>query len=353
MSWSVRLELRRSTGFTLDVELDQPLDGFTVLFGPSGCGKTTLLRSIAGLEQQARGRVVLEGRVLQDQENGTWLPPHRRRLGMVFQSGALFPHLSVAGNLDFAGKATAGARDEVIAMLELAPLLERSVDNLSGGERQRVALGRALLADPNGLLLDEPLASLDRPGRRAIYPFLDRLHRQFARPTLHVTHELEEAARLGDHLVLMAGGRVTARGPLQQVLTDETAGLATGTEACAVLPARVLAGPDRDGLLRLEGPGCDLWSPARPEVETGRQVRLLVRARDVSLALSPARDSSILNVVPAVVDAIWGDGPARVIVRLAAGEQRLLAAVTRRSLEALQLEAGKGVFAQVKSVALL
>ena len=352
MSWSLRLQLQRPRGFRLDVDLDLQESGFSVVFGPSGCGKTTLLRAIAGLEKAARGRVQLGDQVLQDEASRTWLPPHRRRLGMVFQSGALFPHLSVAGNLDFAGVAAADQRAEIIAMLELEPLLERGVDHLSGGERQRVALGRALLANPRALLLDEPLASLDRAGRQSIYPFLSRLHRRSPRPALHVTHDLEEAARLGDHLVLMREGRITAQGRLNSVLTDPAAGLATGSRACAVMNARILDGPDADGLLRLQGPGTDLWSPRSGRSHVG-EVRLLIQARDVSLALSPARDSSILNVLPARVEEIWEDGPARMMVRLRAGEESLLAAVTRRSVAALGLEQGKQVHAQIKSVALL
>jgi molybdate transport system ATP-binding protein len=356
MSWRIRLELKRSAAFRLAVDLNLQEAGFTVVFGPSGSGKTTLLRAVAGLEKEARGMVALGGRILQDDDKGIRLPAHHRRLGMVFQNGALFPHLDVAGNLDFAagnGPARTLPREEIISMLELQPLLERRVNELSGGERQRAALGRALLAGPDALLLDEPLASLDRAGRQAIYPYLERLHRAFARPCLHVTHDLEEAARLGDHLVLMQDGQITTGGPLNQVLTRPRTPLATGPRACSILETRLLAGPDSDGLLRLAGPGTDLWVPGEENVRGPGPVRLLVQARDVSLALAAAEGSSILNLVPVVVDEIWEDGKARVMVRLQAADQVLLAAVTRRSLTALELVPGKRVHAQIKSVALL
>ena len=353
--WRLRQELKRRGGFSLDVDLELPADGYTVLYGPSGCGKTTLLRAVAGLEPSARGQVKLGARVMQDSAVGVFLPAHRRGLGTVFQSGGLLPHLDVAGNLEFARKRAAGegvSRDELIAMLDLEDLLDRRAHELSGGQRQRVALARAVLSHPMALLLDEPFASLDRAARRAILPYLERLVARYQLPCLHVTHDLEEAARLGSYLALMADGRIVGHGPLERMLVDFTHGMGAGGEGWSVLEVCPLEGPDGDGLLRCAWQGLDVWVPA-DEKPTGDTLRLMIRARDVSLALHPATDTSILNILPLRVEKVHrGDGP-RVMVRLERGDQRLLAAVTRRSAEALQLAEGREVHAQVKSLSLL
>ncbi len=355
MSWQIKTQLTRTKGFQLDVDLNLPDTGCTVVFGPSGCGKTTLLRSVAGLETRARGQIVLGNTILQEDDKGIRLPAHQRNLGVVFQTGALFPHLDVDENLSFAlrhGRGNAQTRNELIDLFDLADLLSRRTSELSGGEGQRVALARALLTVPDALLLDEPLASLDHSARTRIYPYLERLQQTFARPSLYVTHSLEEAARLGDHLVLLKDGRVQASGPLATVLNDPAAGLTTGREACSVLNAKVEASQDDDGLARLMVAGCHLWTPMEtPDV--GKSVRILIKARDVSIVLEPAQGTSILNTLPMVVDELWEDGRARMVVRLTAGKETLLAAVTRRSATALELAPGQKVYAQVKSLALL
>ncbi len=355
MKWEINLQLTHSSSFRLNVDLNLPATGCTVIYGPSGSGKTTLLRSVAGLEPKARGRVVLGERILQDDARGLRLPAHKRHLGVVFQTGALFLHLSVEGNLAFARRRQSGSQnsyDELSRLLDLDGILHRSPCELSGGERQRVALARALLTNPDALLLDEPFASIDRISRAGVFPYLEQLQRVFARPSLYVTHNLEEAARLGDHLVLMEDGQVRANGSLISVLTDSTAGLATGSEACSVLEAVVACGPDKDGLARLSTSGCDLWIPAvTPSV--GEDARVLIKARDVSLALECPTGTSILNVIPVVVDDLWEDGPARMMVRLKLGQGQLLAAVTRRSAGALEIVPGRKIFAQIKSMALL
>jgi len=357
MSLSIALKLARPGGFTLDVELDLPATGWTTILGPSGCGKTTLLRGVAGLEPDATGCVVLGDRNLQDDDQGTRIPCHQRRLGYVFQDGALFPHLTVAGNFAYARRRAADQgltvqQDELLDLLDLGPLMDRHPQRLSGGERQRVALARALLAAPTMLLLDEPLASLDRPSRRAIYPYLERLHHWLKLPVLHVTHDLEEAARLGDTLVLMDGGRVQAHGRLGEILTQPPPGLAMGSEACAVIEGTVTESDDTDHLVTVSH-GHGQFLVPDSGLPVGSPVRIRVMARDVSLAMEAPRLSSILNVLPAQVIDMHEEGAARVLVRLALGETVLLAAVTRRSALALDLAPGRDIYAQIKSLALL
>ncbi len=341
--------------FTLAFDLELPAVGFTAICGPSGCGKTTLLRCVAGLEPDFQGTVRIGPRVWQNAT--TTLPLHQRALGYVFQSGELFPHLSVDGNLRFAWDRTPVARrrvtwDEVVELLGLSGLLSRSTANLSGGERQRVALGRALLKSPDLLLLDEPLTALDRATRRAIFPLLERMRDQFAIPVLYVTHNVDEAARLADRLVLMEEGRIINTGPLVEMLTTPAPGLAHGSDAGAVVTAIVGAIDETDHLARLDFPGGELQVSDR-DLAVGATARVRIHARDVSLALAPSAGTSILNILPVEVMDLLPDDAARVLVRLRAGDTVLLAAVTVRSANALNLTPGQKIWAQIKSVALL
>lgn len=223
----VRLEGRLGR-FQLDAAFAVPAAGVTALFGPSGSGKTTVLRCVAGLER-LQGRVAVAGESWQD--GPRFLPPHRRPVGYVFQEPSLLAHLSVRGNLEF-GLRRAGERrltfDEVIAFLGLEPLLARSTERLSGGERQRVAIGRALLAQPRLLLMDEPLSGLDAEAKAEILPCLERLHQLLAIPVLYVSHDAAEVVRFADRVLLISEGRVApapAAGEGLVVPPDALAGL--------------------------------------------------------------------------------------------------------------------------------
>ncbi len=359
MSLKLKCRLERpagakgQNGFRLDVDLSLPDRGITAVLGPSGCGKTTLLRCIAGLEPRTTGRVLIGDKTWQD--DGLFLQPHQRRVGYVFQDGALFPHLDVRGNLAYGMKRSSGrsgSLQEISSLLGLIPLLDRDVSGLSGGERQRVALGRALLTGPVLLLLDEPLAALDRESRRAIYPYFERIAAETALPFIYVTHAQDEAARLADHLVLMENGRAVHSGPLPELLTSPAPGLARGEDAGCVVFARVVGVEDEYHLARLEFPGGTLLV-ADPGLPDGRKIRVRIHARDVSLALEPAAGSSILNIMSARILELIPDGPSRVLVRLLVGRTIMLAAVTHRSASALELKPDLELFAQVKSVALL
>jgi molybdate transport system ATP-binding protein len=224
-----RLEvaLRRtlSPGFTLDAAFAFEFDDerrVAALFGPSGCGKSTTLAMIAGLAHPDAGRVAVDGDVLTDVERGVRVPPDLRGVGLVAQDGLLFPHLDVAGNLEFAERRAQErphpARRDVVDALRLEPLLTRRVTGLSGGERQRVALGRALLAGPRLLLLDEPVSALDEHARWEVLAFVEDVTRRFAVPALYVSHQRAEVARLAAQAARMEAGRIVATGPAADVL---------------------------------------------------------------------------------------------------------------------------------------
>ncbi len=193
--------------------------GATALFGPSGAGKTSLVNMIAGLVMPDRGSIALDDTVLFDAAAGIDVPPHRRRIGYVFQEDRLFPHLSVRQNLDYGRRMSGGSRDvsefdRVVALLNIGDLLDRRPRLLSGGERQRVAVGRALLMRPRLLLLDEPLASLDAAHKREILPYLVRLRDDAGIPIVYVSHIPAEVRRIATTVVRLDAGRVVATGGL-------------------------------------------------------------------------------------------------------------------------------------------
>ena len=351
--------------FSLDVAAQLPARGITVVYGASGCGKTTLLRCVAGLEPLARGRVGLGDAVWQDDARGVRVPTHQRPIGYVFQEPSLFAHLDVAGNLAYglrrsrAAQSVAPAASEqdemgaAVALLGIEHLLHRRSDQLSGGERQRVAMARALATQPELLLLDEPLSSLDQARREEILPWLEKLRDEVRIPMLYVTHALDEVARLADTLLVMSDGRVTAQGPVAEVMADASVSQRLGDEAATLLAAHVQALDARWHLAQLAFEGGTLWV-RDSGLQVGQAVRVRVLARDVSVTLHEATQTSIQNHLPCQVDALLSDGhPSQCLVRLRCGQAHLLARVTARAVHALGLAVGQTVWAQVKSVALV
>jgi molybdate transport system ATP-binding protein len=342
--------------FTLDVDLALPGRGVTAVFGPSGSGKTTLLRCIAGLARAPQGRLSVKGQTWQD--DAVFLPTHRRPIGVVFQEASLFSHLSVRGNVDYGLKrlppAARGAGPAAaIELLGIGPLLDRPTTSLSGGERQRVAIARALAVNPQLLLMDEPLASLDQARKQEILPYLRRLHDELEIPVLYVSHSADEIARLADHLVLLSRGRVLGQGALQDMLVRLDLAAAFVDDVGAVIEASVAGHDDEDHLSRLVFPGGQLLVGRCAEA-VGQRVRAHVRASDVSLSDRPPEGSSILNVLPArVVELSPSSTPGQVLVRLDVAGTPLVARITARSCRALQIEVGRTVWAQVKSVAVM
>ena len=345
----LRYRLQRAA-FDLDVDLELPASGISGVFGPSGAGKTTLLRCIAGLERPDEALTVIAG--------DAWDHGDRRRavaarpVGMVFQDTRLFPHLDVAGNLDFAARRATGTADAaaIVELMGLGDLLARDAGRLSGGEGKRVAIARALLRAPRLLLMDEPLAGLDAARRDELLPWLERLHTAAALPIVYVSHSVDELCRLADQLVVLDAGRVRANGPLREVLLAADANGIPSAEAGAVLVATVDAHDSDFGLSYLRLGDQKLQVP-QVTLDPGQCVRIRVRAADVSIALSAAADSSVLNILPAeVVDIAPSTGSA-VLVTLAVDGHRLLARITRKSLIRLELSPGRRVCAQLKSVA--
>lgn len=351
MSLSVDITHRQGD-FALQIAFEAP-GGITALFGRSGAGKSTVVNAVAGLLRPRAGRIALSGTPLLDTRAGLCLPPHKRRLGCVFQDGRLFPHLSVRANLTygrrFNPRGSGPSPEEVSELLGIGELLGRRPGALSGGEKQRVAIGRALLSRPRMLLMDEPLAALDAARKGEILPYLERLRDQTGIPILYVSHSVAEIARLATTVVVIEAGRVARTGRAERVLSDPDMVRQLGVrEAGAVLPVRI-ARHHPDGLTELEFSGGRLFLPRMDEVP-GMPIRVRVLAHDVILSRVAPQGLSALNILPVRVIALReGSGPG-MIVQLRCGDDRLLARITRRSAEALALAPGVAVHAVIKSV---
>lgn len=359
----LQISLRYSSGkqFSLNVDLTLPGQGITAITGSSGSGKTTLLRCIAGLEKPDAGTVSVNGCLWQSltETQNHFLPPHRRSIGYVFQDAGLFPHLTASGNLDYAirrspSPSNSAQLDHLKEVMEISALMNRYPAQLSGGEKQRIAIARALLMQPDLLLMDEPLASLDHRRKQEILAILEKLRDELKIPVIYVSHSADEIARLADHVVIIENGESVAQGGLNDVFTDHYR-LIPGDDAGAIIEGQV-SGYDEHWSLT-EVSLCDslpgLWLCEQKLIQ-GEKVRLRIPARDVSIALKCHDDNSILNRLPATIDSIRQEtGSGTAMIRLRSADQILIARITLKSLHHLQLQSGMNVWAQIKSVSLI
>ncbi|WP_027859166.1 molybdenum ABC transporter ATP-binding protein ModC [Marinobacterium jannaschii] len=349
----LKLELQHQQGaFSLDAKLVMPNQGITAIFGRSGAGKTTLINLISGLETPQSGLIELNGKPLLDTANKLCLPPEKRRIGYVFQDARLFPHYSVRGNLNYGRKDRSDAVlfETITQLLGIETLLERYPARLSGGEKQRVAIGRALLSEPELLLLDEPLASLDLPRKRELLPYLEKLAQEVRIPILYVSHSLDEILHLADNMVLMDKGEVVLNGPVERLWGSAALQPWFGPDVQSSLLPTQLSHHHADypmSCLQL-GSGEQLWVP-KIDAQPGAAVRVRIYAREVSLARSRPEDSSIRNILPAKIRLMQREA-SRIQVLLTLGEAELWAYVSEWAAADLQLKPGEEIFAQIKSV---
>ncbi|MGB5082891.1 MAG: molybdenum ABC transporter ATP-binding protein [Burkholderiales bacterium] len=354
---TLKVDIERSLGaFRLRAQFEAG-EGVTVLFGRSGAGKTSVVNAVAGLLRPDRGRITIGAHEVFDGARRIDVPTSKRRVGYVFQEGRLFPHLSVRQNLRYGGLFSAAARrsdnfERVVDLLGLRELLDRRPGNLSGGEKQRVAIGRALLSDPQLLLLDEPLASLDAHRRNEILQYIELMRDEVGIPILYVSHAVEEVVRVADAVVLMSAGEVVKVGTAEEVMGRPDLRPVAGTfEGGAVIDAKVIEQDLRYDLATLAFDGGTL-TVTNVDALVGEPVRVRIRARDVSIALRRPEDISIQNILEGTVRELGPERGGAVDVVIAVGGTLLRARVTQRAVDRLGLVPGRGVYALVKAVSL-
>lgn len=350
---SLQIEHKDATGFCLSINTEIALTGVTALFGPSGSGKTTLLNCIAGLRPDiTAANIVFAGEPWQQSNRHT--QPWERSVAYVFQDARLFPHMSVAQNLQFAAAhAVTKTPDmgQVAQWMVIESLMDRSPESLSAGQQARVAIARALMRGPRLLLLDEPLANLDRSAARECLACLARINKENDLPMLYVSHQIEEVSAIADHIVLMDNGRIREQGPLLELASKLDTQLAEDEGAASLLAVEVASRDQDYGLTELKVEGQSLWVAG--DGHKGSTRRLRVPARDVSVCREKPQSSSIQNILPVTLLEIRQLSNAHCLLRLQLSQQCLLARITRRSLEDLKLKTGDKLYAQIKSTALL
>jgi molybdate transport system ATP-binding protein len=334
----------------LDVSFRVEPGELLALVGPSGSGKTTLLRTIAGLWRPEVARVAVNGTAWLDTAARVDLPTHRRRVGIVFQNYALFPHMTAVQNVMAAmDAADRGEAERILDLVNLHGLSGRKPAQLSGGQQQRVAVARALARKPQALLLDEPFSAVDRATREKLYSEIIDLRAQLSMPVVLVTHDMNEAQLLADSMVVIEAGRVVRTGTTAEVMADPDALRAMGIREVAVLLPAVVAEHLPDGLTRLEAATGPLFLPG-VDASPGTQVRVRIMAHEVILSRARPEGLSAQNILAGkVARIVEGKGPA-VTVHVAIGEHEILARITRRAAEQMGLAQGDTVHAILKSM---
>ena len=339
--------VRHSAGappFELEAAFDAP-PGITVVWGPSGAGKSSLLQAVLGELRPRRGRIAAAGRTLFDSVTGVDEPVRRRGVGMVFQHGALFPHMTVLQNVLFGvvGNDAPAAAHRLLERVGASDLATRRPAALSGGEQQRVALARALAADPRALLLDEPFSALDREARTQLAELLRELQRESGVPFLHVTHNASEALQLGDHVLVLDGGRVASYGGPEEVL----AGPATGGEN--LFRATITRHLPESGCSEIDLDGVTLVCGLN-EKQPGTRAVFSLASQEPVITVDPPGPTSARNVLAGTIDSVEPEGATlRVVVRT---PYPLKVSVTPAAVQELGLRSGKRVYLLVKASAL-
>ncbi|QIM68664.1 molybdenum ABC transporter ATP-binding protein ModC [Basfia succiniciproducens] len=344
---------KRLGQLVLNARLTIPGQGITGIFGISGSGKSSLINLVSGLIHPDEGNIRLNDRTLIDTANNICLAPNQRNIGYVFQDARLFPHYSVKGNLCYGIKRFNQQEfNRIVRLLGIEHLLARYPLTLSGGEKQRVAIGRALLSNPEMLLMDEPLSALDLPRKRELLAYLEKLSQEINIPILYVTHSLDELFRLADFVVLLDEGKVAAfdslenlwQSPLFEPWQEQG-------QKSAVLSLPILSHNFSYKMTALLLGEQQLWVKLLNGDE-GKTVRICIRSTDVSIMLTVPEKTSIRNILSGKIITLLPKGN-QVDVKIALGKDEIWASVSTWAAEELQLQIGQSVYAQIKAVSVM
>ncbi len=353
---SVDIEIRHQLAeFPLDVNFSVQRNAVTALFGPSGAGKSSIINIVAGLLQADSAKISINGHVVEDAENHISVSPRLRNIGYVFQQPRLFPHLNVEKNLLFGWRrarhpVSRQEVDKLITLLGIESLISRKPRSLSGGEKQRVALGRAILSNPELLLLDEPLAALDHKRRDEILPYIERLRQEQQIPILYVSHSIDEVTRIADHIHIINQGKLVASGLIEDIFSRIDLYPITGRFEAGAIIDGTLANHLPEHALSQVAFGNQLLTVPKIAGEPGESIRVRVRSRDIIISRIEPQEISANNVLNGeILDIRANDGPYADL-QLQCGGARLIARITRHSAERFDLGIGSQVFAVIKSV---
>ena len=350
----LQIKVKKQLGqLALQTDLQIPEQGVTAIFGLSGSGKTSLINLVSGLTVPDEGFIRLNTRTLVDTETQKNVPVHQRKIGYVFQDARLFPHYTVKGNLRYgANNVSQRDFDYIVELLGIGHLLKRYPLTLSGGEKQRVAIGRALLTDPDILLMDEPLSALDVPRKRELMGYLERLSKEINIPILYVTHSLDELLRLADRVVLMENGKVKAYDSVEKIWNSPIFAPWKGeSEQSSVLELPLYLHNPAYAMSALSLGNQALWLN-QVQAEAGERVRVCIYSSDVSVTLVKPQQTSIRNILRGQIVQIERQ-ERRIDIAVLVEGHKIWASVSRWAQNELRFAVGQEVYLQIKAISVV
>lgn len=343
----LKFNLKKETLFNFSGEI--PTTGLCAIFGDSGAGKTSLVRALIGLDHGFSGFVSFNKQSWQNEKH--IIKTEHRNIGMVFQEPRLFPHLDTRGNLTLAAnKKSLYSLNELAKLLDFEKLLDKKSAMLSGGQKQRIAIARAILTAPQLLIMDEPLSSLDKHSRALLLPFIKQLAKQI--PIIYITHSMHELFYLATHMLLINNGNVEAMGEPAALFIDPSLSLVKHAHSGLLLNVDNLSWDKEHAMLQGNVDGQAIYLTMR-KVPDEQTLQIKVESKDVIIATQKFSHSSLQNCFKSTIEQIEALSESHILITLTIGKQKLLAKITEKSLQQLQLKVGQSVFSYIKAVSII